>query len=86
MTTRDEIARWFDCGVKDGKRYMLVICDTFDHEDYPSYFDTEADARKAADKPGEMQRFMEAYDLHAGKASQMKARRANCFAQKESGQ
>ena len=82
MTTRDEISRWFDRGVEQGGRYMLVICDTFDHEDYPSYFDTDADARKTADKPGEMQRLMEAYDLQADKASQMQARRANCFAQK----
>lgn len=80
MTTRDEISEWFDRGVADGKSYMLVICDTFDHDDYPSYFDSEADARKTADKPGEMQRLMEAYDLKADKAEQMSKRRANCFA------
>lgn len=85
MTTRDEIARWFDRGVEQGKRYMLVICDTFDHDDYPSYFDSETSARGRMSSPGEMQRFMEAYDLHADKASQMKTHRANCFTQKDNG-
>jgi predicted metalloprotease len=82
MTTRDQIANWFDRGVAHGKRYMLVICDTFDYEDYPSYFDAENEAREVAHTPGEMQRVMEAYDLHADKAAQLNERRANCFAGK----
>jgi hypothetical protein len=79
MTTKDEISAWFDRGVAQGKSYMLVICDTFDHSDYPSYFDTEDHARRTANSPGEMQRLMEAYDLKADKAEQIARQRANCF-------
>jgi hypothetical protein len=80
MTTRDEIANWFDRGVAEGKRYMVVMCDTFDHSDYPMYFETADGARAAIKTPGSMTRFMEAYDLHADKAAQLNERRANCFA------
>lgn len=83
MTTREEISRWFDKGIETGRRYMVVMCDTFDYSDYPMYFDTESVARAAIASPGEMTRFMEAYDLQADKAEQLKVRRANCFARQE---
>lgn len=57
---------------------MVVICDTYDHEDYPAYFDTADAARSKMKYPGDMQRVMECYDLEASKSEQMKLRR--CFA------
>lgn len=55
---------------------MLVICDTFDYDDYPVYVKTEADCLMRHRNPGDMQRVMEVYDLRADKAGQMAERRA----------
>lgn len=79
MTTQAEISAWFDEGVSQGARHMLVICDTFDHEDYPVYTTTDADCLSRYNAPGEMQRVMEVYDLRADKAEQMRAVRAFCL-------
>lgn len=74
--TKQEIEGWFDRGVEHGHSYMLVICDTFDHEDYPAYAKTERDCLSHYNDPGAMQRVMEVYDLRAEKAEQMNERRA----------
>lgn len=74
--SRQDIERWFENGVALGAGYMLVICDTFDHSDYPVYCATEDDARTRMKTPGEMQRLMECYDLSADKTEQMNQRRA----------
>lgn len=58
-----EIAEWFSEGVEMGHKYMAVICDTFDHSDYPSFYDSEDECRRHISKPGEMQRVMEVYNL-----------------------
>ena len=76
MTTRDEISGWFDRGVKQSSAYMIVVCDTFDHDDYPVYTSDVESARAKVKSPGEMQRVMEVYDLKADKAEQMAERRA----------
>lgn len=77
--TISDISFWFDRGVIDGRRFMVIICDKFDWEDYPEYFDSEDAARSTMSNPGTMHKFMEAYDLKADKALQMAARRFNCF-------
>jgi hypothetical protein len=74
--SREEIGRWFDEGVTQGKRYLVVMCDTFDWEDYPTYYDTADGAKLAMRAPSQMQKVMECYDLAADKAQQMGTRRA----------
>ena len=74
--TRQDIEGWFARGVAEGKAYMLVICDTYDHSDYPSYFDTADGAKAKKARPGEMQRVMEVYDLKADMQKQMLQHRA----------
>jgi hypothetical protein len=69
-TTARELSEWFDEGVKQGAAYMVVICDTFDWDDYPSYFKTRESAQRIVDHPGSMQKVMEVYDLKADKAAQ----------------
>ena len=76
MTTRAEIDDWFDRGVKQRATHMLVVCDTFDHEDYPVFVMTRADCLAKYKSPGEMQRVMEVYDLTADKAAQLRETRA----------
>ena len=75
-TTRQDIEGWFDRGVTNGARHMLVVCDAFDHDDYPVFTHSDAECLKRYDDPGNMQSVMEVYDLRADKAEQMNERRA----------
>ena len=77
MTSRNQIAAWFDRGVAEQKKWMIVMCDTFDHDDYPIYFTDAAECVRNYKFPGEMQRPMECYDLLASKEEQLNERRAN---------
>jgi hypothetical protein len=36
-TTISKLKDWFDEGVAKGATHMIVVCDTFDYEDYPVY-------------------------------------------------
>jgi hypothetical protein len=46
MTSALEIKEWFDRAKAEGARYMIVVCDTFSHDDYP-VFCKDADDAKA---------------------------------------
>jgi len=70
-----EISEWFDEGIRDEKSFMVITCDTFDHSDYPVYFDNPIQAKEHWNKPGNMQRNMEFYDLHRDKAEQLSRQR-----------
>lgn len=79
-TSKQEISAWFDMGVKDGYTHMLVICDTFDYEDYPTYAKSKEEAVALEKTPGSMQRVMEVYILDpARKDSQLNEFRARNF-------
>lgn len=78
MTTRQQISDWYQQGVEEGHRYMVVVCDTFYHEDYPVFCRSAEKAQATSDNPGSMQRVMERYDLHGDKESQLNERRAWC--------
>ncbi len=69
-----EISKWFAEGVQKGALYMVVLCDTFDYEDYPVFFETEGAAQKKVGNPGQMQRVMEVYDLNESWSSQSRGR------------
>ena len=71
MTTKAEISTWFKQGVEKGAKHMIVIVDTYDHEDYPVYTSTDFDCLMKVKAPGSMQRVMEVYDLAADEAEQM---------------
>lgn len=36
-TTQAMIGSWFDQGVNQGATHMIVVVDTFDHDDYPVF-------------------------------------------------
>ena len=76
--TCERISDWFDRGVEIGATHMLVVCDTFNYEDYPIYAHGDENARKEHDAHDtrSMQRVMEVYDLRMSKSDQMNARRA----------
>lgn len=77
MTSRQTIEEWFDRGTDNGATHMIVVCDTFDHDDYPAYAysNTEAKAKFKHYDNQNMQRVMEVYDLRDDKDEQLAADR-----------
>jgi len=65
MTTHEDIKTWFERGEKICATHMIVMCDTFDYEDYPIYVLPGEDAKETAEFHNEtsMQRLMEVYNL-----------------------
>ena len=81
MTTKEEISRWFDIGVQKNATYMIVVCDTFDWEDYPVYITQEQnvhDIYKMYNNEN-MQKVMEVYNLNMDKEFQLNQQRAFNF-------
>lgn len=65
-TTKAELKAWFEQGVAQGSAYMIVVCDTFDWEDYPVYLPDIEQAKSAKamyEKNSSGQRLMEIYNL-----------------------
>lgn len=78
-TSKADIREWLKRGKKEGATHMVVVCDTYDHTDYPVFVKTAEDAKKRADAPGEMQRVMEVYALHLDWETQLAEHRAFHF-------
>ena len=57
---------------------MIVICDTYDYEDYPKFVKPGQNAREVAQANNgvNMQRVMEVYDLSMDKETQLNEHRA----------
>jgi len=90
MTTAAQIKAWFDSGKEQGATHMLVVCDTFDHDDYPVYVkqgQNPADIRGKTCLPNNMQRLMECYALHKTWESYVASgvRRVNDFSEAPEG-
>ena len=76
MTTREDIRGWLTQGKEQGSTHVIVMCDTFDHEDYPVFVEPGEDARDKAPK-GNMQRIMECYSLSLPFDEQLDEHRAH---------
>lgn len=76
--TKQDISRWFDRGVVEGKSHLIVVCDTYDHDDYPVYVNPDQDAKEVAAMYNgkNMQRIMEVYSLSMDKEVQLNQFRA----------
>lgn len=62
--SREDIRQWFERGKKENATHMIIVCDTFDYEDYPVYVSKEEDVReklKEFSYNNNMQRVMEVY-------------------------
>lgn len=82
-TTQADIRCWLEEGKKQKATHVIVVCDTFDWDDYPVYVTAGQDVHKVhAEYSGKnMQRVMEVYSL-TGKhdiESQIAEHRANHF-------
>lgn len=75
---RQDIQNWFDRGIEQNATHMIVVCDTYDYDDYPVFVLSGEDVReRKKDIDGkDMQRVMEVYNLAMSKESQMAKSRA----------
>ena len=48
-TTQKDIRGWLHRGKEKGATHVLVVCDTFDHSDYPVFVMLGQNVRKVAD-------------------------------------
>ena len=66
-TTKNEIRRWLEDGMEKGASHVVVLCDTFDWEDFPVlvYPGEDPTERVAAYRRehGDTFKVMECYDL-----------------------
>lgn len=72
-----DISNWFDQGVKQKATHMIIVCDTYDYEDYPVFAYSKGEAREKYDNHNgvNMQRVMEVYNLEMDKEEQLMQRR-----------
>lgn len=73
MISKEEIALWFDRGVAEEATHLIVVCDTFDWEDYPVFVSKDQNVKEEVDKfkGKDMQKVMEVYDLSKDKNEQV---------------
>ena len=66
MTTKIDIREWLEQGKKRGADYLIVVCDTFDWEDYPVFVSADKvhKSYEHYNSGSNMQKVMEVYDLH----------------------
>ena len=74
---KDDIREWFEEGVKEKDTHMIIVCDTYDYEDYPVYVYKEQDAKTEVTKRDgvNMAKVMEVYNLSYNMAEQLIKRR-----------
>ena len=65
MTSKHEIKQWLDEGIKKKATHCIIVCDTFNYEDYPVYVMPAQSSREIAEQynSSAMQKVMEVYDL-----------------------
>ena len=78
-TTQEDIRGWLNTAKRAGERWVIIVCDSYDHTDYPVGIEASADfwERYAKYDGCNMQRIMEVYDLNMDIDSQLKEHRAN---------
>jgi hypothetical protein len=80
-TSREDIRGWLKEGKKQGATHTIVVCDTFDHEDYPVHVKPGEDVRKKYEEYNgpNMQRVMEVYSHAHDHEAQLNEHRAFHF-------
>jgi hypothetical protein len=74
-TTKQEVSNWFERGVAEGATHMVVVCDTYDWEDYPVFVKSPEEAKRQFEDRSNMRKGMEVYNLSAPKDEQLSERR-----------
>lgn len=80
-TTKEEIRNWLHRAKSNGATHVIVVCDTFDHEDYPVEVKPGEDVRKMHNdySKKDMQRIMEVYNLSMDFDMQLNQKRSYNF-------
>lgn len=79
-TTQDQIRHWLEQGKVMGATHLIMVCDTFDWEDYPVFVSPQEDVRNKVKEYGSnMQKVMEVYLLSRDWNSQLNEFRAFHF-------
>lgn len=78
MTTTEKLSEWFDEGKAKGATHMIIVCDTYDWEDFPVFVYAPQNVRKreTTENSKEMQKIMEVYNLSLDKQMQLDQMRA----------
>jgi len=77
MTTIDEIRDWLKSERTNDCSHMIVVCDTYDYEDYPVYIQQGSDIQKEIDqRNSQFSKVMEVYDLSKDIEKQLSEKRA----------
>lgn len=76
--TKDEIREWLERGIETGATHVIIVCDTWDHEDYPVYIDPSQSVQKKLSyyQNASMQHVMEVYNLSMDIEAQLNEYRA----------
>lgn len=82
--TKEDIRRWLQRGITEGATHVVVVCDTFDWDDYPVYVTPEQKIQEVIAryggrfaKPGpDMQKIIEVYSLSLPIEPQLNERQA----------
>jgi len=72
-TTENDIRRWLERGKEENATHLIVVCDTFDYDDYPVYVSQDENVKdKMMDYDGKsMQKVMEVYKISMDWDSQL---------------
>lgn len=77
-TTKADIEGWLVSAKEEKATHLIVVCDSFDYEDYPVYVLKGQDVRKVVESyhGKNMQRVMEVYNLSKPLKAQLAEERA----------
>lgn len=78
MTSKQDIKEWLEEGIKQKATHMLVVCDTYDYEDYPVYVKSSEQITEVMKRftSENMQRIMEVYNLSLNLEQQLNTKRS----------
>jgi len=76
--TREDIQRWLQTGIEKEATHVIVMCDTFDWDDYPVYVSANEDIHEKLKecRNKSMAKVMEVYNLKMDIEAQMREHRA----------
>ena len=73
-TSKDKIRDWLKQAKQMGATHTIIVCDTFDHSDYPIFVMVDQDVRKIAEEHDgpNMTRLMEVYLMEMDLEAQLR--------------
>ncbi len=76
--TKEIIREWMRRGKKENATHLIVVCDTYDYDDYPVFVKSGEDPKSIESQISgkNMQRVMEVYNLNMDIDSQLNSHRS----------